>query len=151
MERKCYPCTMKSTTIFQRSLIAALLLLPALWHWPATASGKAVLASLTDSWSGSFQVGNYPPLELVFHIQQEEDGTLAARLDIPSQYRTDIPADRVSLDGRRLVMEFPDLQAEFLGSITVDGDSGHVQRISGDWSQSGEFVALTLQRHETDE
>ncbi|MEX1197353.1 MAG: hypothetical protein WEB57_05775 [Pseudohongiellaceae bacterium] len=142
---------MKKTPIRARSLLLALALLPALWHWPATASGESVRASLADSWSGRFQVGNYPPLELVFHIQQEEDGTLAARLDIPSQYRTGIPADRVSLDGQRLVMQFPDVQAEFLGSIRVDDEGGHVQRISGDWSQSGEFVALSLQRHENDD
>lgn len=142
---------MQTTTTPLRALSVSLLLLPALWSWHAAAAGESVLASLADSWSGSFQVANYPPLELVFHIQQEEDGALSARLDVPSQYRTGIPASRVSLDGRRLVMEFPDVQAEFLGSISVDGDSGHVQQINGDWSQSGEFVALTLQRHETDD
>lgn len=142
---------MKTTTISMRTLMASLLLLPALWSGHATASGDSLRASLADSWSGSFRVGNYPPLELVFHILQEEDGSLSARLDIPSQYRTGIPASRVVLDDQRLIMEFPDVQAEFLGAVSVAGDSGQVQRISGDWSQSGEFVALTLQRHQSDD
>lgn len=142
---------MKMTMIPLRALFVILLLLPALWSWPAAAMGETVRASLADSWSGSFQVGNYPPLELVFHIQQDEDGALSARLDIPSQHRTGIPASRVTLDGQRLVMAFPDVQAEFLGAVFLNADSGQVQRISGDWSQSGEFVALTLQRHENDD
>lgn len=142
---------MKKTTAFPYTLLASLLLTPVLWFGSVATAAESARTSLTGSWSGSFQVGNYPPLQLVFHIEREESGTLSARLDIPSQYRTGIPAEHISLDGRRLVMQFPVVQAEFLGSVSMADDSESVQRISGDWSQSGEFVALTLQRHATDD
>lgn len=118
---------------------------------PAAVANSSLPESLLDSWSARFQVGNYPPLELVFHLSRDEDGTLAAELDIPSQYRTGIPAQRATLNEQRITLYFPDIQAEFMGSISLHETNGHVEYISGDWSQSGEFVTMRLRRHASDD
>jgi len=143
----CY--MMKRTRIFHALLLAALLIAVP-WSGSAIAD-EELLDSLAGSWTGSFQVGNYPPLELVFHLSRNEAGGLDARLDIPSQFRTGIPAELASLDGQRLTLRFPAIEAEFMGGLVVDGHDRHVERIHGDWGQSGEFVALTLRRQQPGE
>ncbi len=103
--------------------------------------------ALEGSWSGQFQVGQYDPMELVFHI--ERDGQfLRASLDIPSQHRQGIPAGTVSLRGDLLRITIPDIQGEYYGALRLARDGQAIRRIDGDWSQSGEYVPLTLHPHD---
>lgn len=141
---------MKSCTPTVLPRLALLLVLLSLM--PATrAQQPTYIESLLGSWSGDYQVGNYPPLELVLHFTRGEDGALAATLDIPSQYRRGIPAERLSLNGRRITLAFPAFGAEFLGAAVLDESGQQVRHLSGDWNQGGEFVALRLEPHTPDE
>lgn len=125
------------------------LLLPALFLLFAlpSASMAESPAALEGSWSGQFQVGQYDPMELIFHI--ERDGQFfSARLDIPSQHRQGIPATTVSLRGDLLRITIPDIQGEYYGALRMTRDGERIRRIDGDWSQSGEYVPLTLHPHD---
>lgn len=100
-------------------------------------------ADISGSWSGSFQVAQYDPLVLVFHIVRDTEG-LSATLDIPSQQQRGITVDRVSLLDGQLTLRVSAIQAEFYGGLQFSRDGRTVRSIAGDWAQSGEFVPLTL-------
>ena len=145
-----YAAVMKSLTPAFFPRLALLLALLSLM--PATrAQQPSYVDSLLGSWSGEYQVGNYPPLELVLRFTRGDNGALAAALDIPSQYRRGIPAERLSLNDRRITVAFPAFGAEFLGSVVLDESGQQVRHLSGDWNQGGEFVALRLEPHTPDE
>jgi len=98
---------------------------------------------IVGSWAGGFQVAQYDPIELVFHIAREADG-FSATLDIPSQQQRGIQVDRVTLRNGQLFLQVAALQAEFFGGLRMGRNGSTVRRIDGDWAQSGEFVPLTL-------
>lgn len=127
-------------TIWRQTLTTLLTLL-------LLTSSPGALAEdrLLGSWQGSFQVGQYDPLSLVLHIT-EQDGALQARLDIPSQFMQGIPVAAISLRNNQLLLRIPEIQAEFYGALQFGRDQSTVRSIFGDWSQSGEYVPMRLQR-----
>jgi len=133
---------MKCSIWIRPARIMALLSLSLLM---ADTFGQAPEGSpdISGAWAGSFQVAQYDPMELVFHINQSADG-LSAILDIPSQQQYGISVDRVTLRNGQLFMQVSTIQAEFYGGLQLGRDGTTVRRITGDWAQSGEFVPLTL-------
>jgi hypothetical protein len=80
-------------------------------------------------------------LALVFHISAGKEGELLATVDSPDQGVRGIPVERVVVDGNRLTMEMPAMQARFEG--VVEGD-----RLEGAWNQGGANLPLELERVE---
>ena len=104
---------------------------------------------LTGTWRGSLIAAQMDPLEVVLHIQSSPTGSTAgysATLDIPAQFRSGLPVASISLNGNNLLVSMPALDAEFYGSLVFDEQGSHVIALNGDWSQSGEYVPLRLQR-----
>jgi hypothetical protein len=104
---------------------------------------------LTGTWRGSLIAAQMDPLEVVLHIQFSPTGSTAgysATLDIPAQFRSGLPVASISLNGNNLLVSMPALDAEFYGSFVFDEQGSHVVALNGDWSQSGEYVPLRLQR-----
>ncbi len=104
---------------------------------------------LTGTWRGSLIAAQMEPLEVVLHIQSSPAGSPAgysASLDIPAQFRSGLPVASISLNGNNLLVSMPALDAEFYGSLVFDEQGNHVVALNGDWSQSGEYVPLRLQR-----
>lgn len=104
---------------------------------------------LAGIWRGSVAAAQFEPLEIVLHIQRqapENAGTYTATLDIPAQFRSGLPVATISLNGNNLLVSMPALDAEFYGSLVFDPQGSQVVALNGDWSQSGEYTPLRLQR-----
>ena len=104
---------------------------------------------LTGIWRGSLIAAQMDPLEVVLHIQSSPTGSTAgysASLDIPAQFRNGLPVASISLNGNNLLVSMPALDAEFYGSLVFDAQGEQVIALNGDWSQSGEYVPLRLER-----
>ena len=116
--------------------------------WLTFAQAQPV-PQLTGTWRGSLIAAQMDPLEVVLHIQSSPTGSTAgysATLDIPAQFRSGLPVASISLNGNNLLVSMPALDAEFYGSLVFDEQGSHVIALNGDWSQSGEYVPLRLQR-----
>ena len=116
--------------------------------WLTLAQAQPV-PQLTGTWRGSLIAAQMDPLEVVLHIQSSPTGSTAgysATLDIPAQFRSGLPVASISLNGNNLLVSMPALDAEFYGSLVFDEQGSHVIALNGDWSQSGEYVPLRLQR-----
>jgi len=104
---------------------------------------------LAGVWRGSLIAAQFEPLEIVLHIHEqapENSGTYTATLDIPAQFRSGLPVAAISLNGNNLLVSMPALDAEFYGSLVLDAQGDQVIALNGDWSQSGEYIPLRLQR-----
>lgn len=90
---------------------------------------------------------SYDPVEFIFKLQQVADNPARyqAMLDIPAQFRVNLPAASVSVNNGNIMIRLPDMQAEYYGSLIFSDDGSQVVAIDGDWSQSGEYVPLRLQ------
>jgi uncharacterized protein len=79
-------------------------------------------------------------LRIVFNLKLVEKDSLIATLDSPDQGAKDIPVGRVILDMKKLVIQAPDLNGEYNGTLT--GDS----TMEGTWSQNGAEFPLNLKK-----
>lgn len=125
-------------SILRKYLAVALLLL-----------SQTAFADLSGNWRGTLTAAQYDPIELIFRLHRlppEENADYQASLDIPMQFRTGLPVPIVSLSGNNLTLRLPDIQAEFYGALVFADDGHTVLAIDGDWSQSGEYVPLRLER-----
>jgi hypothetical protein len=109
----------------------------------------AAAADLSGNWRGTLTAAQYDPIELIFRMQRvspDEGAGYQASLDIPAQFRVGLAVPIVSLSGNNLTLRLPDIQAEFYGALVFADDGHTVLAIDGDWSQSGEYVPLRLER-----
>lgn len=98
--------------------------------------------ALPGEWFGRISAGGQD-LRIVFHLKLIEKDSLIATLDSPDQGAKDIPVGRVILNEKMLVIQAPDLNGEYNGTIT--GDSTMV----GIWSQNGNDFPLNLKKLST--
>jgi hypothetical protein len=82
-------------------------------------------------------------LRIVFHLKLVEKDSLVATLDSPDQEAKDIPVGQVSLDEKKLVIQAPDINGVYNG--TIIGDS----TMEGTWSQNGADFPLNLKKLST--
>lgn len=123
-------------------LTITLLILMSIPDQSATAN--EIQAPLQGRWSGSFVIGIEVSRHLVFNLQWS-DGNYSATLDLPSQSMIAIPVDSIVLKGNELTMLIPAARAEFYGTLRwADAEQTRISHIDGDWSQVGEYVAVTL-------
>jgi len=104
---------------------------------------------ISGSWKGTLIAAQYNPLELIFTIvsgSSAAEASHSATLDIPSQFRSGLPVALVSLRENSITLRLPALQAEFYGHLIFAEDGSTVLALDGDWSQSGEYVPLRLER-----
>lgn len=112
---------------------------------------QSAFADLSGNWHGTLSAAQYNPIELIFRVQKQssDDGAgYQASLDIPAQFRAGLPVASVSVSERNLTFRLPDIQAEFYGMLVFADDGTTVVAIDGDWSQSGEYVPLRLERRD---
>lgn len=91
-------------------------------------------------WKGTLET-NSLKLRLAFHIKKDAAGVYTGAIDSLDQGAVGIPADKVSFDAGKLRIEFPKLQAFFEGSVSADANT-----LTGEWSQRGNSVPMTLTR-----
>jgi hypothetical protein len=97
---------------------------------------------LPGFWLGKIST-NGVDLRLVFNLKLNDKDSLIATLDSPDQGAKNIPLGRVILDMKKLVIQAPDLNGEYNGTIT--GDS----TMEGTWSQNGADFPLNLKKLST--
>lgn len=116
--------------------LVAALLLAAL---PATVFGADSPWPAGD-WRGTLDLGNRQ-LEIVYHLEADGDA-LAGSMDVPAQGAMGLPLEKVSVDGKRLIIEMPmGGDARFEGSRSGD-------TIEGTFAQAGQSFEMTLARAE---
>jgi hypothetical protein len=98
--------------------------------------------TLPGAWFGRISADG-EDLRIVFHLKLIEKDSLIATLDSPDQGAKDIPVGRVILNEKKLVIQAPDLNGEYNGTIT--GDS----TIVGKWSQNSADFPLNLKKLST--
>jgi hypothetical protein len=124
---------MKRIFLFQ-FLLAAMMLTNSL-----SAQNMTNKNIVPGAWFGRITAdGN--DLRIVFHLKLTEKDSLIATLDSPDQGGKDIPVGPVILNEKKLIIQAPDLNGEYDGTIT--GDSTMV----GTWSQNGADFALNLKK-----
>lgn len=131
--------------VLARSLVARTIASLALAHLVLGLAGIRVLAaaqspSVTGSWHGTLEVGG-TALRLVFHLDRDSGGGLAATMDSPDQGATGIPVTRATLEGDSLQLEVASIGGRYAGRWNRAAD-----RIEGRWFQSGRSWSLALSR-----
>lgn len=107
-------------------------------------STSALAQDLSGQWHGTLVAAQYDPIEVVFNLDKaNSDAPHTGTLDIPSQFRSGLPIDSVSIRDQQITIRLSSIQVEFYGSL-VQADNGEIIAIEGDWNQSGEYVPLRL-------
>jgi pimeloyl-ACP methyl ester carboxylesterase len=119
-----------------RSCLLVCLLVSAI-----TAAAEPPGYTLEGAWQGTLAIAPAGfKLRIVFKVAVEADGSLSALMDSPDQGAYDIAVDRVSLEDGIVKFEVDVAAGYFEGTLSDDGST-----IEGEWHQSGQDLALTLE------
>jgi len=102
----------------------------------------AATPGITGYWVGTLTVPG-GTLHVVFHISKAGDDAYAATLDSPDQGAAGIPVDTVTLVDGTLTLVIDKIHGQFTGTIAADET-----KITGNWTQGGGTLPLTLARTE---
>lgn len=127
--------SMKFTT---RSLVLLLVLCAG----PFAAWAQETRDNLLGSWEGGLTLGR-DEMSLAFTFTEQAEGYGAALIS-GGLGIYGMPADSVSLEGRRLTIRIARLDLEFTGTIRFDESGEKILRIDGDWFQYSEMVPVVL-------
>lgn len=107
-------------------------------------SATVLAQDLSGRWQGTLIAAQYDPIDVVFNLHKtDNEDSHTGTLDIPSQFRTGVPIDSVSIRGTQITLRLSSIQVEYYGNLVL-ADDGEVIAMEGDWSQSGEYVPLRL-------
>lgn len=107
-------------------------------------SAGVLAQDLSGQWQGTLIAAQYDPIDVVFNLQKtESEAAHTGTLDIPSQFRSGLPIDSITIRGQQITIRLSSIQVEYYGSLML-ADNGDVLAIEGDWNQSGEYVPLRL-------
>jgi hypothetical protein len=94
-------------------------------------------------WQGTLSAGG-ASLRVIFKVTRGADGSYTAKLDSPDQGTPDLPVDSVTVNDKSLGFELKVIGASYKGNLSADGSE-----VTGEWSQGGGSLPLTLKRLET--
>jgi len=126
---------MRNKSAFIIGIFVALILITAL----SALSKGAETEDIEGIWMGTLKV-SVVELRIVFKINANADGTLAATLDSPDQGAENIAVSKVTFENGRLYLESKVIQGTYEGQIKEDGS------IEGKWQQGGISFPLLLKR-----
>lgn len=98
------------------------------------------IEGLDGDWDGALNV-NGATLRLAFHVKTTDAGGTVATLDSIDQAAFGIPVTKISRDGAEVRFEIALVHGEFKGTLGAAGKT-----ITGQWSQMGNALPLTLTR-----
>lgn len=106
------------------------------------AQDQATPEDLLGSFEGALVYGRDDmKLALTFGKQ---DGKYSAALTSAEMGLYSLPAPVVEVDGLKIVVRIPRLDAEYTGTLRLDESGEKVLRIDGDWFQYAELVPVVL-------
>lgn len=126
---------MRNKSTFIIGIFVALILITML----STLSKGAETEDIEGVWMGTLKV-SLVELRIVFKINTNADGTLAATMDSPDQGAENITVSKVTFENGRLYLESKVIQGTYEGRIKEDGS------IEGKWQQGGISLPLLLKR-----
>jgi fermentation-respiration switch protein FrsA (DUF1100 family) len=126
---------MRNKSAFIIGIFVALILITAI----SALSKGAETEDIEGVWMGTLKV-SVVELRIVFKINANADGTLAATLDSPDQGAENIAVSKVTFENGRLYLESKVIQGTYEGQIKEDGS------IEGKWQQGGISFPLPLKR-----
>ena len=127
----------------KRTITSRLLLVLALFSAGLTpASAQDARDSLLGSWEGGLVLGR-DEMNLAFTFTETEEGYGAALIS-GGMGIYGMPADTVSVNGRRVIIRISRLDLEFTGTMRFDDSGEKILRIDGDWFQYSEMVPVVL-------
>jgi hypothetical protein len=108
--------------------------LPLEWTFTASAADAAAEAAavkpspIDGDWTGALSAGGQT-LHLVFHFKTAPDGIVCSIVSV-DQTPQPIPCGNVKVDGRRVTLSSPVIQATYDGKLRADG-----KHMDGTWTQ----------------
>ena len=103
-------------------------------------SSPAVSKELEGDWEGALETPN-GSLKLVVHFKNQPDDTVKATIDSPDQNSMDLPLSDVSQKDSAVEFQLRLVGGSFKGTLNKEGT-----QLAGEWSQSGNNLALTLKK-----
>jgi uncharacterized protein len=94
---------------------------------------------IQGDWSGTLDVSSMK-FTVTLQIQQDENREITALFGVPGQGLTDIPVDTITFKNRLLQIEINKLQAQYEGTIDLNG-----KQITGTFTQNGTSLPLTFE------
>ncbi len=119
-----------------------LVVLSLLTTGTLAASAQEARDNLLGSWEGGLVLGR-DEMNLAFTFTEKAEGYAAALIS-GGMGIYGMPADTVSVDGRRVTIRIQRLDLEFTGTIRFDESGEKILRIDGDWFQYSEMVPVVL-------
>jgi hypothetical protein len=104
-----------------------------------SAQSSSEKKNVTGSWLGKLSADGME-LRVVFNLKLIEKDSLMATLDSPDQGAKDIGCGKVTLENKKLVIEAPDINGEYTGTVTNDST------MEGTWTQNGGSFPLILKK-----
>jgi hypothetical protein len=103
-------------------------------------ASTAVSRELEGDWEGTIDTPN-GPIPLVIHFQNQPDKTVKGTLDSPQQQAMALELTGIVQKDTAVQFELPMVGGSFKGTLNKEGTS-----ITGDWSQGGGSLPLTLKK-----
>ena len=98
-------------------------------------------SSVVGTWRGTLVAGPQQ-LDIVFHLDVTDEGTLSGSMDVPAQGATGIPLTTVSVEDGTLRLTFPvPGGGAYEGTLSADG-----RTVSGTFTQAGQPFPMELSR-----
>ena len=123
----------------KKILFVALLLVLIMITYSLSAQSSSEKKNVTGSWLGKLSADGME-LRVVFNLKLIEKDSLMATLDSPDQGAKDIGCGKVTLENKKLVIEAPDINGEYTGTVTNDST------MEGTWTQNGGSFPLILKK-----
>tara|TARA_B100000575_G_scaffold246175_1_gene211072 strand:+ start:275 stop:679 length:405 start_codon:yes stop_codon:yes gene_type:complete len=109
---------------------------------PLSQAAEVAKENLLGSWEGPLVIGRENVnLAFTFTLDGEK---ISASMTSSGLGIYGMPADSVTVDGRRLSIRIPRLDLEFTGVMRMAESGNLVLRIDGDWFQYSEMVPVVL-------
>ena len=95
---------------------------------------------LQGTWNGTLETGA-TKLRVIFKVTKSAHDTFAATLDVPDQGAAGVPVDAITVKDATVRFELKSLGGVYEGMINKEGTT-----ITGNWTQGGTTLPLTLNR-----
>ncbi len=109
------------------------------WNSSLKATNTITTKNITGKWEGTLSV-NGASLRVVFHFEQQSDGSYSGSMDSPDQGATGIHCDNVIINGDSVIVKIFSVSGGFKGLMVNDST------INGTWEQFGNTFPLILKK-----
>ena len=106
----------------------------------AQKSGSMNGTSVTGDWEGKLNIPG-ANLRIRFHINKNDDGSLAATMDSPDQNAYGIPVTSVAYKENTITLDVQVIHGAYEGAL-----SENARQIKGTWKQGGQTFPLDLKK-----